>query len=272
MKRPKALDRVVPRKMPSDYLDLGLADVFSYPDLFIRQRGMRALYTPHVVCACIDPPRSGGTGEPVPNCSSCHGSGVFYSDQHTKETTILVSGQSAEEYRDPSGTLAEGQINVVAASDFQLAITDRIWFPDMSLPVRMVRTYEKRYGGIPISFPVLDVEIIVCRKMDKNNVVGSSVLERGKDYTLDTDDNFIVFGKDSQVLDGMTVSAVLLGRPFYIITDLSSAFRARKTRTLSIDGEEVLVRLPQSARASRADALHGREKEFRSRRVRGDGQ
>lgn len=249
---------VKPAVLPKSFLYYGPGLFLGHLDVLIEQQGVRVVHTHGVACPCHETQQYGGTGAAVPDCSACHGVGLAFIEDESAETRALVSDIDEKE----TGNLPAGAVRVTFPSGFVVAPGDRLVFPDVALPIALMRKYRARVGGIRVPFTVLDVEAIATKRRDPKSPL--MPLKRGKDYTLDTSKRLITFPSGSVVTDGMVVSASFMATPDYIIEEAPKAYRSRMSNLLP--GASV-IQLPKFVYAIRADALIG----TRYREVSGKG-
>jgi hypothetical protein len=247
------LPKVAPA-LPFPFMRFDLGKYAPHVDQLVKHRGTPILLTPHVICPCIQPPKQGGTGVPVPDCPECGGTGFSYVG-NGDEVLAGVIGVNADDTRLVPGRMDAGQIRVVLPSEVTIASGDRIQLHKSIVPIRYSRKFNKSLGGLRLPFDVRDVKVLTTNRPSTLEIVE---LERGRDYGLDTDKNILsLFG--DRVADNNVVSGVYMASPYYIVIDLSSAFRGQNTPAFSADGSEEWVKFPQSCTAERADLLaHGR--------------
>jgi len=244
---------VVTPELPFDFGLVELGDAAADADQLIAHTGVRVLLSHHIVCPCITSVRTGGTGTAIVDCPSCSGTGFAYLDA-PDPCTATVQGTRSSDRHDPDGAFAASSITVTFQSSVEVAEGDMLQLYEASVPMRVSRDYKESVGGIRLPFDVLDVRDLVTN----NRMLEIVRLKRGVDYTLNVDENLLVFPKDGKVRDGSTVSGVFLGSPYYIIDALLSSFRGQRTAAFSSDGVRELVRYPTSVTAVRSDYLNGR--------------
>jgi hypothetical protein len=147
------------------------------------------------------------------------------------------------------------KVRAIFPSEITVASGDRVQLHKSIVPIRYSRKYVESLGGMRLPFDVRTAKNVVTNNPSTNELI---LLERGRDYTLNVDKNIISFS-GNRVRDNNVVSGVYMASPYYIITDLSSAFRGQTTPAFSEDGLEEWYKMPQSATCERADMLaHGR--------------
>jgi len=247
------LPKIAPKLLPN-FMRIDLGKYIPNIDQLVRHRATPVLLTPHIICPCVQPPKQGGTGEAVPDCPACGGSWFAYIGDGEEVLAALV-GVNANDTRLIPGRAEMGSIRAIFPSDVTIASGDRVQLHKSIVPVRYSRKYVKSLGGMKLPFDVRTAKNVVTNNPSTNELIE---LERGRDYTLNVEKNTIaLFG--NRVSDNSVVSGVYMASPYYIITDLTSAFRGQLTPAFSEDGSEEWIKAPQAATCERADMLaHGR--------------
>lgn len=241
-------------KLPLDYLGFDLGMVLPELDVLIQQRGTPVRVVPHVICPCIQSSRQGGTGEAVPDCPSCNGSGFAFTGDGVKMLAV-VQGVGSRDTHDATGIVGTGRITVTFTSDVTVAEGDLLHLYKTIIPMRHSRKYNEALRGFPVPFDVKDVRTLVTTDPSDLKLIN---LSRGRDFTVDVDKNRLYFPDGSRVKDGMNVSGVFMVSPYYVIDSFTAAFRGQLTSSYSSDGSQQWAKMPQSATAVRADLMFSR--------------
>lgn len=223
-------------------------------DNVIRHRSTPIILTTHVICPCVIPTRQGGTGEAIPDCPECSGTGVAYPGEGIK-TGGVVFGVRADDTHIEVGSVSMGQISVTFPTEVQVAEGDRLHLYRSLVPMRHLRKYKAMMRGMSLPFDARDVIKLVTNDPTTLRIIE---LVRGKDYTLNQENNFLTFPSDGIVKDGAIISGVFLAAPYYVVQSLTSAFRGQLTTSYSKTAEEEWVKMPQAVIATRSDILAGR--------------
>jgi len=245
---------VLPPRLPDSFLRIDMGRVLPTLDSIIRHRSTPMIHTTHIICPCITPTRQGGTGEAVPDCPECSGTGFAYPGNGDKIGGV-VFGVRADDTHIEVGSVSMGQISVTFPTEVQVAEGDRLHLYRSLVPMRHLRKYKASMRGMSLPFDVQDVIKLVTNEPTTLRIIE---LVRGKDYTLDITKNFLTFPSDGLVKDNAVVSGVFLAAPYYIIQSLTSAFRGQITRAYSDEAEPEWVKMPQAVIATRSDILAGR--------------
>ncbi len=249
-------------KLPRDFLRLDLAKYMPLFNNTIRQRGTRVRWTPHVICPCVQSPRSGGNGRAVPDCPECSGTGFAYVDDESQIDRVVVSGVSDNGGPDVGGYRATGVLSCVFPAEMRVSEGDRLQLLDNKMAIRFARTYKQSVGGMRLPFDVQEVKSLVTNDPHTYKILP---LKPGADYSLNVDRNYITFNHSSKISDNSRISGVFLAAPYYILHTLGSNSRGQYTTAFSPKGEEEWVDFPQSGQAMRSDLFNGRfEKEVSS--------
>jgi len=252
---PNKKDYVNVPRLPFSFVRVDMGTQLPLVDHVIRQRGTPLSVTPHVICPCIVPAHHGGTGQAIPDCPSCSGTGFAYVETQSFSDVAVVSDVAADDTPSSEGRLTIGAIKLTFPSNVIVGEGDRIKLVKTLVQVRHIRRYKKAVGGIRLPFDVREVRILVTSEPTTDELIP---LKQGKDFTFSQKDNLLVFPKDGIVKDNAIVSGVFQALPYYIISQMTSAFRGQSTTAFSSTGEIEWAKMPQSAIAVRADILFGR--------------
>lgn len=239
---------VKPPSLPKNFLYSGLGLYLGHIDALIAQRGIRVQHTESVACPCHDVQRYGGTGISNPSCVSCHGLGIAFVEDTLSEMRALVSEIDEREGKG----FPEGSVRVTFPSGTVISTSDRLVFPDVLIPIALMRKYRKSVGGIKLPFYTEDVEVLVTKGARPDDPLIHLV--KGLDFTLLPKERLLVFPRGSSVTDGMVVSGEFMAVPEYIVESTPKAFRSMLS---SLSDDAKTIQLPKYVNAVRADVLIG---------------
>jgi len=245
---------------PRDYLDFNFSrTILGYMNVLIQQRGRRALLFHSVPCPCVAVNEQGGSGYPSPNCVSCGGYGIYFLHDKPHELRALVSSTNMVE-GDTRGSapLQSGTVSITVPSEYNLSSGDKFVFPDMKVPVPLLRRYKAVDEGIPVPFAIVDVEDMVTKYDDPSSPVLN--MERGKDYTIDIENRKIAIPSGSVLTDNMVVSLSAIVIPEYIIETVNHA--NRQILTSHSDEKAKVLNLPKNCTATRSDLFFGQRVQY----------
>lgn len=246
-------------KLPETFLHQDMGRFMPQIDAMLRQRGREILLTPYLICPCVDPPSSGGTGVPVPDCPTCNGSGIAFNEEASSTVLGLVFGTQTEQSQGQTGIMTTGTVNITFPSDIIVSEGDRVKLLDAPQEHRLLRKYNKATKGIRVPMDIQSVVGIAIRE----DGGGIRMLKAGQEYYFHDDRNLITFPDEGPVQHGTVFSLDAIVLPWYIIESVPSVGRSIRTSYFSEDGTEMQsFRLPTTCRAVRADIYFGRfEKE-----------
>jgi hypothetical protein len=246
----------VPPKLPDTFLYFNPALTIGRLDVMIKQRGIRVERTCGIACPCSVVLKHGGTGTPNPACVSCRGLGLAFPEDAKIKFRGLVSDIDEDETSHAGGKIPSGLVRVTAPSGTVISMDDRLVFPDVIVPIPLMRLYDAAVGGMVLPFSIVDVETLTTKGPRPEDPI--QVLKRGRDYGLNAEKRLLTFTDGGPVTHNMPVSGTFMAVPDYIVTSTPKASR-RVMSSLSDDAS--VIELPRFVTATRADILIGQQKQ-----------
>lgn len=188
-------------------------------DQLILQHGYKTEITPVVVCPCVVHPKDGGKGTPVPNCTSCGGTGRTYPAELKFDTiTLPHSIVKRRQFQQPEGELELGTLRVTFLSGIKVYQWDRLLFVDFKLPILEVHKTDTE-GKVKLRFYPWEPDAVSILNSD-----GTSRVLSNSEYTFSQADWTIrILG----LSEGVNVSVRYVACPYYYIQSIQPEYRGQ---------------------------------------------
>lgn len=211
----------------------------------IMQHGYYLVWSKAVICPCINP----ATKQVQINCSSCDGSGFFYTDP-MRIRGIMTALERNQRVFEKFGAWVEGTSNLTVEPMYRIGYRDRIEMSDSVMPFSELFQKGDRRGlrsQLPDRHDSLRFRIErITRVIWKPEGEDPQALEEGYHFEVSSDGwiHWLEAG-ENLVLDGDYLSAVYEYHPIYLVMSHQHAVRDGIVETKV--PEQAVIALPVQA-------------------------